>query len=183
MSRCHNFREIISFRFCRPRLDSGGGQPHSKTLRAHGCTEERASVLECGCPLPLWPTGSRPLGRHSWARGIGVAMSAISLVYHPQVLLACAACAGQSDSKMAQGMNWGIFSLLGIIVVVLGTITAFFIYLARRSALAAAVTGRASVPASPNFNDLPEKLGLARTLPLAQGPTPFLINPNESFNG
>jgi hypothetical protein len=35
---------------------------------------------------------------------------------------------------MAVGMNWGIFSLLGVVVVVLGGIAAFFVYLARRSA-------------------------------------------------
>ena len=49
-------------------------------------------------------------------------------------LLACAACYGQSDSPMAHGMNWGIFSLLTVVVSVLGTIAAFFIYLARRAA-------------------------------------------------
>jgi hypothetical protein len=35
---------------------------------------------------------------------------------------------------MAAGMNWGIMSLLAVIAVVLGGVSAFFIYLARRSA-------------------------------------------------
>ena len=35
---------------------------------------------------------------------------------------------------MAQGMNWGIFSLLGIIVFVLAGVAGFFVYLANRSA-------------------------------------------------
>jgi len=35
---------------------------------------------------------------------------------------------------MAQGMNWGIFSLLAVIVSVLGGIAGFFIFLARKSA-------------------------------------------------
>ena len=35
-------------------------------------------------------------------------------------LLACAACYGKSDSPLASGMNWGIFTLLGVIVPVLG---------------------------------------------------------------
>lgn len=48
--------------------------------------------------------------------------------------LACAACYGQSDSPLAAGMNWGIFTLLGTIVLVLGGVAAFFIYLARKSA-------------------------------------------------
>lgn len=31
-------------------------------------------------------------------------------------------------------MNWGIFSLLGVIVAVLGGVAGFFVYLARKSA-------------------------------------------------
>ena len=58
---------------------------------------------------------------------------------------ACAACAGQSDDLMAQGMNWGIFALLGVVTCVLGGIAAFFIQVARRSsALAAATAGDAA---------------------------------------
>ena len=60
------------------------------------------------------------------------------------LLLACAACYGQSDSPLAAGMNWGIFSLLGTIIFVLGAVVAFFVYLARRSAAgnrAAALVG------------------------------------------
>jgi hypothetical protein len=36
------------------RYESGRGQPHSKTLRKKQRAEKRASVLECGCPLPLF---------------------------------------------------------------------------------------------------------------------------------
>ena len=36
---------------------------------------------------------------------------------------------------LAQGMTWGVFSLLGIVVFVLGGIAVFFIFLARRSAV------------------------------------------------
>jgi hypothetical protein len=44
---------------------------------------------------------------------------------------------------MAQGMNWGIFTLLGVIVTVLATIASFFIYLIRReSALAKTETAQ-----------------------------------------
>jgi heme/copper-type cytochrome/quinol oxidase subunit 2 len=52
----------------------------------------------------------------------------------PGSVLACAACYGQDSGPMAQGMNWGIFSLLGVIVSVLAGVAGFFIYLARRSA-------------------------------------------------
>ena len=55
----------------------------------------------------------------------------------PHSLLACGACFGQSDSALAKGMNMGIFSLLAVVVFVLGTFAAFFIYLARRASSAA----------------------------------------------
>jgi hypothetical protein len=35
-------------------VKSGRGLPHSKTLRVIWRIEERASVLECACPLALW---------------------------------------------------------------------------------------------------------------------------------
>jgi len=52
----------------------------------------------------------------------------------PGALWACATCFGKSDSPLAQGMNWGIFTLLGFTVFVLGSIGSFFVFLARRSA-------------------------------------------------
>ena len=58
----------------------------------------------------------------------------VALAFQPDLLWACAACAGQSDSPMAKGMNWGIFSLLAVVVFVLGAIASFFVYLAKRSA-------------------------------------------------
>ena len=52
------------------------------------------------------------------------------------VFFACATCFGKSDSAMAQGMNWGIFTLLGVIVTVLGGIASFFVYLIRKETAA-----------------------------------------------
>lgn len=52
---------------------------------------------------------------------------------HSNLVLACAACYGQNDSSMAQGMNWGIVALLGVTISVLATIAGFFIYLSRRA--------------------------------------------------
>src|SRR2546423_15389740 len=84
--------------------------------------------FQCSCP-PRLP----------WKRGLGrgspfLPISLFSLAIQPGSVLACAACYGQSDSPMAQGMNWGIFSLLAVIVSVLGGIGGFFIFLARKSA-------------------------------------------------
>ena len=66
-----------------------------------------------------------------------LASLAVLLVLQPGSLWACAACYGASDSTMAKGMNAGIFSLLGVVVTVLGSIAGFFIYLAKKSGAAA----------------------------------------------
>jgi len=47
---------------------------------------------------------------------------------------------------MAQGMNWGIFSLLAVVGTVLGGVAGFFIYLARRSAALAAQAAEPLLP-------------------------------------
>jgi hypothetical protein len=70
---------------------------------------------------------------------------------HP--VWACAACYGQSDAPMAQGMNWGILSLLGIIVLVLGGVAGFFVYLARRAGEVAV-----SAPVAPLAEPGPERI-------------------------
>ena len=46
---------------------------------------------------------------------------------------ACAACFGASDSKLAEGMNAGIFALMGVIGSVLFLIAGFFFFIARRA--------------------------------------------------
>jgi heme/copper-type cytochrome/quinol oxidase subunit 2 len=57
-----------------------------------------------------------------------------ALALHADAAHACAACFGKSDSPLASAMNWGIFSLMAVVVSVLGGIAGFFVYLARRSA-------------------------------------------------
>ncbi len=49
----------------------------------------------------------------------------------PSPLFACAACYGKSDSPLAIGMNWGIFTLLGVILTVLTCIALFFVHVVR----------------------------------------------------
>lgn len=65
------------------------------------------------------------------------ALALIALTSSPG-LQACATCFGRSDSALAEGMNLGILSLLGVILTVLTGFAAFIVYLARRSALLAA---------------------------------------------
>ena len=48
--------------------------------------------------------------------------------------LACATCYGASDSPLAQGMNWGIVTLLGVIGAVLAGVIAFFVHVGVKSA-------------------------------------------------
>ena len=55
------------------------------------------------------------------------------VLFAPRPLLACAACFGRSDSSLAQGMNCGIFTLLGVVVSVLSCFVVFFVHIARRS--------------------------------------------------
>jgi hypothetical protein len=49
----------------------------------------------------------------------------------PSPLFACAACYGRSDSPLASGMNWGIFTLLGVVLTVLTCIALFFVHVIR----------------------------------------------------
>jgi len=70
------------------------------------------------------------------------------LAISPSHAWACAACYGQSDSPLAQGMNWGILSLLAVVVTVLGGVAAFFVYLARRSSTTLAQPVLTSSPSS-----------------------------------
>ena len=48
---------------------------------------------------------------------------------HAHSALACAACFGKSDSPLAQAMNWGIFSLLAVVVSVLGGDRGAFLFI------------------------------------------------------
>ena len=65
-----------------------------------------------------------------WLAGVaGLLLAGI-----PEVALGCATCFGATDSPLAQGMNWGIMSLLAVITTVLGGFVAFFVFLARRAA-------------------------------------------------
>ena len=61
---------------------------------------------------------------------------ALTVCLAPQSLFACAACFGKSDSKMAEGMNAGIFALLAVVVTVLAGVASFFVFLAKKSAAA-----------------------------------------------
>lgn len=68
-----------------------------------------------------------------WMLATGLALVLLA----PGRLHACATCFGQSDSDLAKGLNWGIFSLLLVVLFVLSAFVTFFVFLARRAAACA----------------------------------------------
>jgi threonine/homoserine/homoserine lactone efflux protein len=70
------------------------------------------------------------MSKRAWIFTAGWALAALA----PQALQACATCYGQSDSDLARGLNWGIFTLLLVVLFVLSTLVVFFVFLARRAA-------------------------------------------------
>jgi uncharacterized membrane protein len=53
--------------------------------------------------------------------------------FAPTPLFACAFCGGvHSDSTLAHGMNWGIFTLMGVIGTVLACVALFFVHIVRK---------------------------------------------------
>ena len=65
-------------------------------------------------------------------------ITAAALLLIPNLASACSSCYGKSDSDLAKGMNAGIFALLFVVGGVLTAFSAFFIYLAKRSATVSA---------------------------------------------
>ena len=77
------------------------------------------------------------------------AIAAVALVSHAESLFACAAYyGGKSDSPLAAGMNYGIFSLMGVVVCVLGGIATFFVYLSKKAAMTAPPAPQGEMPDS-----------------------------------
>ena len=62
-------------------------------------------------------------------------------------LFACAACYGKSDSALATGMNWGIFTLLGVVLTVLTCIALFFVHIVRKEEASSSNTPPVDPPA------------------------------------
>ena len=59
-------------------------------------------------------------------------VGALGMVFAPSSLFACAACYGRTDSPLAEGMNWGILTLLGVVLTVLSGILVFFVHIVRK---------------------------------------------------
>ena len=63
---------------------------------------------------------------------LALMMLAAFVMSAPAPVFACAACYGQTDDSMANGMNWAILTLGVVVATVLGTIVTFFIYVMRK---------------------------------------------------
>ncbi len=63
-----------------------------------------------------------------------VLLASAMVALAPSRSLACPICfGGDPDSQLAQGMNWAVFTLLGITGVVLGGFVGFMFHLLKRS--------------------------------------------------
>ena len=51
----------------------------------------------------------------------------------PNSASACAVCFGAPDSPIAKAVSWSVIALLGIVLIVLTGVMAFFVYLAKRA--------------------------------------------------
>jgi len=50
----------------------------------------------------------------------------------PTPLFACAACYNKTDSPLASAMNWGILTLLGVVLSVLSVFLVGFVHIVRK---------------------------------------------------
>jgi len=57
---------------------------------------------------------------------------ALVLAAAPSRLFACAACYGQSDSPLATGMNYGILTLMCVVLSVLSVFVVCFVHIVRK---------------------------------------------------
>jgi len=50
----------------------------------------------------------------------------------PSSLFACAACTGRTDSPLASAMNFGVLTLLGVVLCVLSVFLVCFVHIVRK---------------------------------------------------
>ena len=63
-----------------------------------------------------------------------ILLPVVLALFAPSQSFACAACyGGNIDSPMADGMNWGIFTLLGVVGTVLSVFFVFLVHIIRKS--------------------------------------------------
>ncbi|MDB6029037.1 MAG: hypothetical protein JWM68_5260 [Verrucomicrobiales bacterium] len=85
-------------------------------------------------------------------KNIFATLVAIVLLSSVESASACAACAGRTDSDLAKGMNWGIFTLLLVVMFVLSAFAAFFVFIVKKSAAHAALMSAETLPQTTQEN-------------------------------
>jgi hypothetical protein len=99
------------------------------SLRRDYKSEPRRSAAQAG-----GGEGRGEGGNRSWfspaAKLTAVLLFALS--FSPTSLWACAACTGRTDSPLAVAMNWGIVTLLGVVLTVLSGVLVFFVHVIRK---------------------------------------------------
>jgi hypothetical protein len=65
---------------------------------------------------------------------LAIALGSFVWLLNPASAFACAACFGRSDSSLAKGLNFGIWSLLAVVMFMWVAFGAFIVFLVKRSA-------------------------------------------------
>jgi uncharacterized membrane protein len=81
--------------------------------------------------------------------GRSAILSVLFLLASHSAVWACAACYGKSDSSMARSLNASIFTLMGVVGVVLSGAASFFVILSKRAAAFAATEKSSDSPSQP----------------------------------
>ncbi len=84
--------------------------------------------------------------RCGWLSRILLAGLVFAWAALPMDVSACSACFGETGSPMAKGLSMGVLFLIGVVLVVLGGVVTFFIYLARRARAAAREPEELGIP-------------------------------------
>jgi hypothetical protein len=100
----------------------------------------RGNRVGVSCSAPFSPARYKRIGPSGFGLLSDFATSVfgfraallLALAFCPTSLWACAACTGLSDSSLAVGMNWGILTLLGVVLTVLSGVLVFFVHVIRK---------------------------------------------------
>ena len=110
----------------RPGFQSRAGVSPARVGEADASFSRLGSVgRRDACPtLPAQVLGIQ------FKRLFAVLLFALS--FSPTSLWACAACTGRTDSPLAVAMNWGILTLLCVVLTVLSVVLVFFVHVIRK---------------------------------------------------
>jgi hypothetical protein len=100
-------------------------RPHHEPQRSAGVSPAHVGKADVSLGL------KRSMGRRAACATL-LAIPLFALSFCPTSLRACAACTGRTDSPLAVAMNWGIVTLLGVVLTVLSGVLVFFVHVIRK---------------------------------------------------